>query len=56
MDDCANLPFAPPTIAGATTNDDSKHPDNKKSDINKPINFLIALTNNIKVVFLIENL
>tara|TARA_B100000586_G_scaffold133364_1_gene96473 strand:- start:134 stop:253 length:120 start_codon:yes stop_codon:yes gene_type:complete len=37
------------------TNDVSKHPDNKKSDINKPINFLITQTDNIKVVLLTEN-
>ena len=54
IDDCANLPCAPP-IAGPMTNDVSKHPGNKKSDINKTTSFLITQTNNIKVVFLIEN-
>jgi hypothetical protein len=49
-DDCANLPCAPP-ITGPTTNDDSKHPDNKKSDINKPINFLIDERITLKLHF-----
>jgi hypothetical protein len=37
------------------TNDVSKHPGNKKSNINRTINFLITQTNNIKVIFLTEN-